>query len=185
MKIFIANCTNQVQLFSCRILEERKPRTVAILLGRQVCLSGELTKEQVDEVVNQHVRYGLIPVTEAATWKAYAPLVFSVDRPVPSTLMNKRIELNKLVLKERGARFRREAAIAAATYIKNNVTHQEGDDPDSFPKAVEFEAVEQASRMHPKPEEINETIRVDRRPGGVSSDPAPEMGRRKRKPAAA
>jgi hypothetical protein len=178
MKLFIANCSHQIQLFSCRVPEERKPRSQPIFLGRQIQLSGELTMDQIEAVIGQHTKYGGIVVTVAHTYRGYAPIVFSIGKPVPAKTMNARIEMNRNVLQQRGQQFRTEAAIAASTYIKNQILRQEDDDPANWPKAIEMEMVEEPAKTNPHPVEFSEKIAVPRQPGTSADEPAKPRRRR-------
>lgn len=133
MKLYIANCTNQLQTVNFRLIEgddrdydeRRRGRahsTQNIGLARQEQLAGELNRPQVDSLIEQLRTYGMHAVEDldrAYARKVYVPLLYSVDKPVSHDVWHEAITKNRQLQKEQGTRFRREAAIATSHGMRN------------------------------------------------------------------
>ena len=116
MKLYIANCTHQTQQLNYRVVEApgRGYSTQNIAMGRQEQIASDMNMEQVNYVVKQLEHYGLRSVAQTDGSREYVPLIFSIDRPVPAKLMQEMLAFNSTVLKERGNKLRRDAAIATS-----------------------------------------------------------------------
>lgn len=118
MKMFIANCTKQVQDFSYRVTESPGVRMQRIDIGRQIQLAGDLTQADVDYIIEQHTRYGMKSVDDARKSKGvYTGVCYSLEKPVSIENMQIVLQLNDAVLTQRGQQQRKEAAIATAAAI--------------------------------------------------------------------
>jgi hypothetical protein len=168
MKIYVANCTPQVHNFVYRMLGQTGIRQQMIEVGRQVRLSGEMTSEEIDFIVNQHAKYGLIRDTEITRkTRGFNCLVYAVDRPVAVDNMTIVLELNREALVTQGQQTRKEAAVAVTNAIEN-----EG--PGL--KALELSVVEED---RPGVEgTMAEGLRVTREEGPATSGDAPRRRRR-------
>lgn len=116
MKLFIANCTHQIQTVNYRLIEGkgRGFQTQHIGLGRQEQIAGELNKPQIDGLIGQLRVFGLHEIEDLPGVKHFVPIVCSVDKAVPAALMQELISHNTALLKQFGTKLRREAAIATS-----------------------------------------------------------------------
>lgn len=118
MKLYIANCSQQIQDFVYRI-PGSKVMKQEIPIGSQVRLAPDFTQEQLDIVISQHGRYGMISATEAGKRKEYAGLCYSVDKPVSIDRQQNAIETNVVVLTSKGEELRKAAAIQVSNQMQS------------------------------------------------------------------
>lgn len=121
MKLFIANCTKQVQTFIYRKLETASPIPQQIEIGGQVVISGDLSPKDVDYIINQHRKYGLVSVSEIDRTKPFIGLCYSIDKPVAVDKLKIALLHNDDVLVKRGEELRKEAAVATSATLEQNV----------------------------------------------------------------
>jgi hypothetical protein len=120
MKMFIANCTKQVVSFIYRLPEVSASRQQQIEIGGQIQISGDLTKIEVDAIIEQHTKYGLVAADELDRSKPFIGLCYSIDKPVRVGKVEQAIEHNDKVLEQRGAQTRKESALAVASQVEQN-----------------------------------------------------------------
>jgi hypothetical protein len=116
MKLYIGNATSQNFDFHYRLPESRGHRSQYIEMGRQTLISGDLSQADVDAIIKQGSQYGMISVEEVdrrATM--FHGLVYSVDKPIASTKIEKLFHANTAVLVNLGKDLRKNAAI-----VENN-----------------------------------------------------------------
>lgn len=118
MKIYVANCTKQVQDFVYRSIGAATPRMVRIDIGSQQQLPGAWNTEDVQYLEEQHRRYGLIPVAEVNRTRDFIGVCYSIDKPVDIDRIRIALVNNDEVLTERGRVLRQHAAVAAADSIE-------------------------------------------------------------------
>lgn len=115
-ELYIANCTNQVNLFQYRMPEERMPRQMQIEPGSQAKIphfrGGAPTVEEVKLIVEQHEVYGLVKVDEIDRTKPYVGLCYS-NKEIPVDTIMKAHEHNHDVLVRQGVKTREESAVRA------------------------------------------------------------------------
>ena len=121
MKLYIANCTKQVQVFSYRIIEKNGVRTQTIPMGGQIALADDLTSNEVDDIIEQHAKYGLIDAAMVDRTKEFIGLCYSIDKIVPMTRLRSSLEHNDGVLVERGKQLQTEAALAVNQQIEHSL----------------------------------------------------------------
>jgi hypothetical protein len=121
MKLYIANCSKQVHNFLYRVPEATGLRAQPIKEGGQIQISGELQPEAIDYVVNQHVRYGLIPVDDIDRAKPFIGLCYSIDRPIPATKIQKLMIHNQGILEERAEDNLKATALANNKLLENRI----------------------------------------------------------------
>jgi hypothetical protein len=169
MKLYVANCTKQVQDFVYRVPETLGPaRMQRIEIGRQVPLSGDLNTKQIDSIIEQHAKYGLVPADEVDRTKPFIGMCYAVDKPVPLTRMQSAIIHNDEVLALRGQHLRQEAAVAV-----NNAMEDQA--PGSGLKELEMTIVEDQRKDGSSPE-VNEEIVVSRAPEAGKIGDTPRKG---------
>lgn len=124
MQLYIANGTRQINDFHYRIPETKQVRRQTIAVGGQILISGDLTKVEVDAVIDQHRKYGLIPADEIDTSNGPAPLCFQVGRPIPPERISLLMQRNAGVMVMRGRESRKAAAIVMANALGTSVRDQ-------------------------------------------------------------
>ena len=171
MKLYIANCTQQDHNFVYRMLGQNGVRQQMIGVGRQVKLSGDLTTEEIEYVVNQHRRYGMIANSElSGKRRGFNALVYSIDKPVQVDDMALIVEFNREALDEQGRQMRKEAAIAVSNAIEQNTNTL---------SALELSVTEEEKPGHTP--SVNEGLRVTREePDGQPTQPGGRNRRRNR-----
>lgn len=170
MRVYVANTTRQIQEFSWRALESNKLVRVPIDVGAQVMLPGDWQKEEIDHLVAQHARYGVIGVDEIDRSKDFIGLCYSVDKPVPVEKIRRALVVNQAVLEERGRELRQHAAVAAAQQVQT-------DNPGAG--LTRMEMTIQEEREDGTTPSVNEGIRVDANAPPGSPQPQGRGGRRR------
>lgn len=117
MKLFIANTTKQRHDFTYRKPETGRLVYHPINAGSQAAvLDG--SKADIDVIIQQHQTYGLIDATKIDQNRAYIGLCFSIDKPVPSRIIEKAMRDNDGHL-NRAAHERRQASVIATNNTLN------------------------------------------------------------------
>ena len=163
MKMYVANGTHQNIDFQYRLPGTKNYRSQLIPIGGQIQISGDLSKEQIDIIVNHHAIYGMIHASELGAFKGFhIPYVFAVDVPVTAEIMAELIIQNRQFNKQLGERLRQEAAVAVSNTIEDNTT-------DNL-KSLEMTIEELPSKE--RDASFSEGIRVTReRDRGAPQDP--------------
>lgn len=172
MKMYVANCTQQVQDFIYRTIGSVTTRTQRIEIGSQVRLSGEFNTEDIDYIVSQHAKYGMVAASSIKNGpgsKKFVGVCYSVDKPVAVDSIQIAISLNTQVLIERGRETRQQAAVAVNNIIADQNTSLE---------TLELSVVEEPKDgSEPK---VAEGHRVTERENPDRSPTPPEPDRRGR-----
>jgi hypothetical protein len=156
-KLFIGNATKQLMKFSYRTPESGGVRVQDIPIGGQVQLTGDLTTSEIDCIIDQHRKYGLISISEIDRSKAFSGLCYSIDRPISFANLQRAIAKNMDVLKDRGREIRKEAAL-----VVNNGLEAELEETGLGGLAkLEMSVVEEDNPAHPSQgERFAEGLRV-------------------------
>ena len=120
MRLFIANCTQQEQIFNYRVLESPRPFSQTIGLGRQIQLADpNLNMKQIEKVIEDNRKYGLLPVEELDGYRGAGVITYicSLDKPVPGELIAKVVSHNRGELRLWGEETRKQAALAVAQQL--------------------------------------------------------------------
>ena len=170
MDLYIGNATKQEQQFCYRVPEDGRLRVQDIHVGTQIKVSGELTAQQIDAIVDQHRMYGLIPAAEAGKVKDFAGLCYSVGKPIQIDKLQLAIDANQRVLEARGEKLRRDGAIAVNNMIEKNLDEM---GTGARLREVEMSAAEEEPKGGYRDKPFGEGVRVTR-------DDAPTASRRRR-----
>lgn len=108
--LFIANGTHQHQDFHYRIPEIKQSRQQRIAIGGQIRISGDLTQPQVDAIIEQHRKYGLIDANDILKGRGPCPLAFRVGRHITQDEIIMLTQRNRGELIERGEEMRKDMA---------------------------------------------------------------------------
>lgn len=164
-------------MFSFRLKGKPAPTTQPIPIGGQVLIAGVSTKDEIDQVLQQHEMYGLISVDEVERSKTeFHGLCYSLDKPVNVSKMEAAMRRNVAALQQRGEIMRQQAAISVNNSIEHNL---ENSDTGANLRNFELSVVEEAPRGG-KPEKLMaEGVRVNRDAGPRGSvPPAGRKGKR-------
>jgi hypothetical protein len=168
-KMYIANCTNQVQDFMYSLVKGGKTMKQIIPIGGQIQIPGDLTTAQIEMVVAQHSKYGMVRVDEIDRARAFVGVCYSIDRRIDVNRVRYALEHNHEVLIERGRVIREEAAVSV-----NNALQEESRD---------FRALEMEIKEVPKDgqniEVEEQKIRVDKTANPDTPKTTGRGGRRK------
>lgn len=121
MKLYVANATRQVLEFHARIPEIKRTVVQRIPPGSQQQIAGDLNQPQIDAIVAQHAKYGMIPVDEIDRTRDFIGICYSVDKVILVTKIQRAMQVNNAVLTERGKKIRQDAAIVSHQAIENSL----------------------------------------------------------------
>lgn len=156
MKMYIANCTNQIQDFQYWMPGSAKIYRQGIPIGQQIQLSGDLTQHDIDAVIEQHAPYGMVNTTEIDRTRAFVGICYSIDKKINMDYVRRAAERNKAVLDARGKVIRQEAAVAV-----NNAMEEEAQSARTG-NVNQLEMTITEDTKGGKDIEVDETTRVTR-----------------------
>lgn len=166
MKLYIANVSQQIHTVNYRLPENPKALSQPIGAGAQILVANrELTDKEIDSVIDQLSRYGLIGVEDVKNSRKQFPWVYSVGKPVPADIMRLAVFRNIGVLSEKGQKARMAAAIATNNAIDNMADAENLPAVQALSMSVEEEKpgdIERAEGEKP----IAEGVRMDLTDGG-------------------
>lgn len=167
-KMYVANCTHQVQDFAYRLPENPKVLRQKIDVGQQVLLSGDLSAPDITAVIEQHAPYGLVDASEVDRTKVFVGLCYSLEKPVSLTRVRSALEHNGVVLDARGREIRKEAGVAVHESILGQNRNL---------KALHMDVVE--DEKEGRDIQVDEHLTVDRRANGSGGGGSRGGGRRR------
>jgi hypothetical protein len=157
MKLYIANCTDQMQVVNVRPPKSKKVFTQTIDIGRQVIFAAqELDGEAITLVTEFLAIYGARSYADfehAREQGLTIPLLWSTDQPVPHETHMRVVKWNRGVLFGRGKKLREEAAIATSVGMRNMAPNA----ADTLWMSVQ----EEKPGTMPDSDTLNEGVRMD------------------------
>jgi hypothetical protein len=153
-KLYIANCSKFVQDFIFRVPEVQQLFKTTIAVGGQNQVYKDTSREILEAIVDQHLKYGLIPVSEIDRTKGFFGLCYSFDTPINVEKMMNAIQHNDEALELRGHELRKYQAASLSDKIDNNLMGSE-----SKLQGMEVEIQEQQKVGNNDPKMV-ETIQV-------------------------
>lgn len=148
-KLYLANTTKQHRIFTYRILTKRADGSIPafaawqIKPGGQICVEDNFTKEEIDTIIGQNVKYGLKPASEISRPQKFVGLLYSTEKPVPTDLMMAILEANDGVLESDAQRRREVTAAAISDNIAKDLSDRTGRDRERLrPARLEVEQTE-------------------------------------------
>lgn len=170
MKLYVANCTRQTWQVQYRLdyttQGEREPNSrwqpakqQDIPPGRQVQLGGDMHMMQIEDIVQQLSKFGLVGCVDVPKLRTAVktfdpgarkttPLVFNIDKPVPADVMRHVQHHNSGIMVDQGVVRRKNAAIAVNNLVQEKVSHEfmaaGFDEPATDKIDVGFEQLEQS-----------------------------------------
>jgi hypothetical protein len=170
--LYIANTTKQPQEVYYRLdftqagqpeIKFRPANKVVIQPGRQMPIGGfrKLHMMQVESIVQQLTKHGLIGTVDVPRHRGKIRYVFSVDKPVPSDLIQRLMDQNDGILVQEGALRRKHAAIVVNDQVAKAVEaeFQNRGIPKDPTQDVDVE-VEQLEQSEMGETRIEEGVRV-------------------------
>ena len=174
MQLFIGNVSRQNLTFCFRVPEEQGIKQVMIPPGSQRQIySPNLTKQQVDGIIDQGRIYGMVAADEVDRARQQTPMVYSVGKEISFAKIQKLMVTNHDALLRQGDQTRKEAAI---------ISHHNIENPNSdvhFDKVADVEISEVKTARGPDIE-IDDHMRVSRDPSEQARGPV-QTARRGRK----
>lgn len=181
MKMYVANASIQRHEFIYRIPEQRKERRLTIEPMSQVRLADDLNQGQIDDIVEQHEKYGFVPVEEVkSVKKRFTRLCYSIDKPISSFHIELLSRTNISTLDDFGKEMRKQTAIAsneAVSKVLADQREQQGLEADvnNFEMTIQEEEPS-GGYDRPTSEVIAEGFKVETK----TNQPAVQTGRRRR-----
>jgi hypothetical protein len=161
-QLYIANATAQVIQFAYWPPERTRLITQTIPIGGQVRIAAQgsrtdLSNPEIDFIVGQHRKYGLIPIGEVdSSTLPFHGICYSVGEPISPERLHLAMQRNQQALEQQGKIIRLEAALA----VNDLIEKQTGENLNKLEMSVkEMEPRSGYSEDH-KP--LGEGVRVTR-----------------------
>lgn len=175
-RMYVANASLQRHLFTYRIPEQIKERTVAIESMSQAVLPDDLTSEDVSVIIEQHHQYGFISIEDinSARTRSRTTLMYSLGKPISSLAIDTLFNLNKGILDEFGRQIRKETAVVSNMAIGRALEEQREQGLQANIKQFEISVVEEEpAGGYTTPKPIAEGYRVGQEANANPSPPPP------------
>lgn len=117
MDLYVGNATRQVYDFGYRALETMAPRSQKIQPGTYTKVSGDLSTEEIDHILKQHAKYGIVADDAISRAKEFHGTCYSVGKPPARAKLMYLMDSNLSQLVKRGEHIRRAHAIAQSNAI--------------------------------------------------------------------
>ena len=121
MKLFIANATRQIMEFCYRLPERPGALRQVIPIGGQVQVSGDLTRAEIDYVVEKASIFGLVEIGDAERTGGFSGLCYSVDKPISEDRLFRAMTKRVAVLEDLGREQRKNAAIGVHDQVERQL----------------------------------------------------------------
>lgn len=119
-KVYVANVTAQNHTINFRLPESRKPMAITIPMGQQKFI-GDLSAPEIDAMVEQVGRYGLVEVGQENK-REKVTFIFNVGSTIPAASIQKIYDRNRGILTDEGKKRRIENAVAANAAMNTEET---------------------------------------------------------------
>lgn len=159
--LYIANCKAQVETFSYRILGTGQLISQQIPAGGQVQIYRDTDMGILEAIIEQHRKYGLIPVADIDRTKPFISLCYQIDKPITQNHIKYGVEHNVDVLTDVGRERRDQAAVA----IGSNIDRAAEEAGRSQTNSMSLE-IQEDKLPGDNSEGVNEVIHVDKNQGG-------------------
>lgn len=178
-KLYVANLTDQDHIFIFKLPEKVGPPLRKVIPAkRQEMIPGVQSPVDCTAIIEHHSPYGMRAVEELGR-EGMVPLVYSIDKPVSSRVMDDQYARNKRVLFQRGEEQRKIAAVQTNRYMEDVIEQQQM--PIGLPSSTMIEIIEGDRNTDDKLPMVAERITVDRRSGAGARPTPPPSGRRSRR----
>jgi hypothetical protein len=175
--LYIANMSKQHHDFAFRLKGDPSIRYQSIRIGTQSRIAGDLPLPMIEDIIQQHQRYGLKSVEEASRCRGFVGLCYSIGDPVKLFDQPDRLDeiqaRNSEALNDRAEAIREDTAGAIATKIQETM-HEAGVE---VPRS-ELTIVEETREGTPK---VANGYEVNHDATGQSRHRGAKQGRRSRR----
>lgn len=121
MRLYIGNATKQHHDFAYVVPENKKLRMQTIRPGGQIAITGDLSTPEVDAIVEQHRKYGMVNVDAIDRTKKFTGLCYSTNGPISVDKLSRAMQRNTDALVEQGREIRKNAAVAESNRLEGNL----------------------------------------------------------------
>ena len=174
MHVYIGNATKQVLQFCYRVPERKGAIVQTVPILGQTRLSVDMDRPQIDALIEQWAKYGLVEITEADRIQGeFEGFLLSVGKPIPAEKLKRAAVKKDDVLGRRGEVLRREAALAMVNTIEAESGGRQARQYEISVSEIEPEQ----GFANPRDKHIAEGFRI------VTDNPGPRPGRRGRRSA--
>ena len=167
MQLHIANATKQDHDFQYLTPGIRQPRLLPVRRGSQVVITGQ--KDELENIVSQHRRYGIVDVKEFSRESKFAGLVFSFDGPINVDAIYHALEHHDEVI-DGVAQTVRENSTAAT----NAAIEQHAEGSNSEVNSTSFELKELPKDQADTSKKVDVMVKADKK-----ADPAVKRSSRR------
>ena len=179
-KLFIGNATRQNYQFSFREAgPDGRPsgqlRTIPIMPGTQIAVPGDRDERQIDAILKQHAKYGIIAEAEIDRGRVFHGTCYSIGKPISAARLIYLMEGNVADLVRQGEETRRASAVAQNSLINDALTERCGQPIDQLDLTVQQENEDPKNAVP----QMSEGITV-----ALNPDAAPLSGQGRRRRAA-
>lgn len=156
-KLYIANCSKQVQEFLYKLpeIDRVKSFRVTIQPGAQALIYKDAEHQLLMRVVDQHAMYGLKAVSEIDRTKEYTGLCYQFDKPIDVEKIMYAMAQNDDAVELLSHEVRKQSAAGLSHSIDNMMLGSE-----QKLTSVEVEVLEQPKNASDTSEKMVETIQV-------------------------
>lgn len=152
--LFIANTSNKHHEFLFRLPGNDQLRRIIINAGTQQQVLKNANREDIDEVISQHLPYGLVEASQVSKIDKFSGSLYSIDKPVTVNAMQVAIDKNNDILLEEGHELRKVAAVATNASIEDALSNSR-----AF-RSIEMEVEEIPEDKSEKRKMLKEKIKV-------------------------
>lgn len=157
--LYIGNASRQSIDFVYRIPGAPNARKQVIRPGMQERIAGELAIVEIDAILKQHARYGLVKADEIDRAREFHGTCYSIDKPIRAPKIVYLMERNIVALVKQGEQTRQECAVAENLNFERTLVEQGRSE-----RVTAFEMTMQQENhdpLNPNPQ-LSEGIRVAR-----------------------
>ena len=95
-----------------------------IAIGQQEKLSLDLDTSDIDYILSQHAKYGLVAANEISRHHSFCGICYSIDKPIPAQQLEDWMRHNMGELQKVGVELRKQAAVANNNMIEQALEEQ-------------------------------------------------------------
>ena len=168
--VFIGNATKQILQFAYRLPERKQTITQPVPIWSQVELTVDCSQPDIDAIMEQWGKYGLVNVTSMGSAKDFEGYLISIGKPITGSTLKDATDMRMDVLIERGEEMRADAAVAMISTIENET--------GTVARNYEISVVEEEPKRgfaNPNDRHVAEGWRADRN----QRPDMPDQGRRR------
>lgn len=126
--LYVGNTTRQIYDFQYRTSRGQPVRRQQIQPGSQLKIAGDLAQREVEYIISQHTKYGLVAESEIDQTRAFHGTCYATGKPISAVRLMYLMETNLDVLVKRGEEIRKANAVGHSNII--NQVMRETEQPD-------------------------------------------------------